>query len=124
LRVGPKTGLNVCDPAPNSGTFVFPMTTAPARLSSATCGASNDGTCSAKMGDPYVVLIPAVSARSLIAIGRPCSGPANSPRTARASRPAATIRACSAASVTIALTEGLTASIRASTASSSSAADS
>jgi hypothetical protein len=44
LRVAPNTALNVCDPAPNSGVFVFPITTAPACLSRATCGASNDGT--------------------------------------------------------------------------------
>jgi hypothetical protein len=25
LRVGPKMGLNVCDPAPNSGVLVLPM---------------------------------------------------------------------------------------------------
>ena len=124
LRVGPKTGLNVCDPAPNSGVLVLPITTAPAALSSATCGASKVGIWEAKIGDPYVVLIPAVSARSLIAMGSPCSGPANEPRAARASRSAAVARACSAASVTIALTDGLTASIRASTASSNSAADS
>ena len=124
LRVGPKTGLNVCDPAPNSGVLVLPITTAPAGLSSATCGASKVGTWEAKIGDPYVVLIPAVSARSLIAMGSPCSGPANEPRAARASRSAAVTRACSAASVTIALTDGLTASIRASTASSNSVADS
>ncbi len=37
LRVVPKTRLNVCDPAAHSGTFVFPMTTAPApRMRSAT----------------------------------------------------------------------------------------
>ena len=44
LRVAPNTGLNVCDPAPNSGVLVLPITTAPARLSSATCGASQAGT--------------------------------------------------------------------------------
>src|SRR5688500_6539167 len=30
LRVAPDTGLNVCDPAPNSGVFVLPTTIAPA----------------------------------------------------------------------------------------------
>src|SRR5579862_8716673 len=124
LRVGPKTGLNVWAPAPNSGVFVFPTTTAPACLSSATCGASNDGTYEAKIGEPNVVLIPAVSARSLIAMGSPCSGPRNSPRAARESSSAAAEAACSGASVTIALTAGLTASILASTAASNSAADS
>ena len=33
LRVAPKTGLNVCEPAPNSGVFVLPMMIAPARRS-------------------------------------------------------------------------------------------
>src|SRR4051812_50202018 len=28
LRVAPKTGLNVCEPAPNSGVFVLPITIA------------------------------------------------------------------------------------------------
>src|SRR5437016_2733671 len=31
LRVAPKTLLNVCDPAPNSGVLVLPMVIAPAR---------------------------------------------------------------------------------------------
>ena len=30
LRVAPKTGLTVCEPAPNSGTLVFPRLIAPA----------------------------------------------------------------------------------------------
>ena len=33
LRVAPKTALNVCDPAPNSGVFVLPITSAPAARS-------------------------------------------------------------------------------------------
>ena len=33
FRVTPKIGLKVCEPAPNSGTFVFPMTSAPASRS-------------------------------------------------------------------------------------------
>ena len=32
LSVVPKTSLNVCDPAPNSGVFVLPITMAPAAL--------------------------------------------------------------------------------------------
>src|ERR1700730_15434786 len=36
LCVAPKTGLNVCEPSPNSGTFVFPMTIAPASFSRCT----------------------------------------------------------------------------------------
>jgi hypothetical protein len=122
--VGPDTGLKVCDPAPNSGVLVFPITTAPACLSRATCGASKPGTKEAKSGEPKVVVMPAVSARSFTAIGRPCSGPAKEPRAACASSPAATTEACSAASVTIALIAGLAASILASTAASSSAGES
>ena len=30
FRVAPNTGLKVCEPAPNSGVLVFPMTIAPA----------------------------------------------------------------------------------------------
>src|SRR6201999_146564 len=30
LRVAPKTGLKVCEPIPNSGALVLPMTIAPA----------------------------------------------------------------------------------------------
>jgi hypothetical protein len=36
LRVAPKTSLNVCDPAPNSGVLVLPTMIAPARRSRAT----------------------------------------------------------------------------------------
>ena len=32
LRVAPNSALNVCEPAPNSGVLVLPMTIAPARL--------------------------------------------------------------------------------------------
>src|SRR5204863_389303 len=44
LRVAPKTGLNVCEPAPNSGVFVFPITIAPASRSRRTIAASLGGT--------------------------------------------------------------------------------
>ena len=33
LPVAPNTGLNDCEPAPNSGTFVFPIGIAPAACS-------------------------------------------------------------------------------------------
>jgi hypothetical protein len=122
--VGPNTRLKVCDPAPNSGVLVFPITTAPACLSRATCGASKSGTYEANSGEPKVVRMPAVSARSFTAMGRPCSGPANEPRAACASSARAAAAACSAASVTIALIAGLASVIRASTAESSSAAES
>ena len=78
FRVGPKTGLNVCDPAPNSGVFVLPTTIAPAARARSTSRSSVSGTASAKIGEPAVVRIPAVATRSLCAIGRPCSGPTGS----------------------------------------------
>jgi hypothetical protein len=53
--VSPNTRLKVCDPAPNSGVLVFPITTAPACLSRATCGASKSGTYEANSGEPKVV---------------------------------------------------------------------
>ena len=67
-----------------------------------------------------VVRTPAVSARSLCAIGRPCSGPRSSPRRTRRAAPRAASAARSGVGVTIALTLPLTASIRARCASSSS----
>ena len=46
LRVVPKTVLNVCDPAANSGTFVLPITTAPAPRTRSTSSSSAAGTWS------------------------------------------------------------------------------
>src|SRR6187200_797226 len=44
LRVAPKTVLNVCDPAPNSGVFVLPTVIAPAARIRVTSRASRVGT--------------------------------------------------------------------------------
>ena len=52
LRVAPKTALKVCDPAPNSGVFVLPITIAPAARSRSTSSESAAGTWSANSGDP------------------------------------------------------------------------
>ena len=52
LRVAPKTALNVCEPAPNSGVFVLPITSAPAARSRSTTSESDSGTCEANSGDP------------------------------------------------------------------------
>ncbi len=46
FRVAPNTVLNVCDPAPNSGVFVFPSVTAPAARMRDTMSASRVGTLS------------------------------------------------------------------------------
>ena len=46
LSVRPKTSLNVCEPAPNSGVFVLPKVIAPAARSRSTRSASCSGTLS------------------------------------------------------------------------------
>src|SRR6188474_908862 len=46
LRVAPNTSLNVCEPAPSSGVFVFPTVIAPAARSRVTSSASRVGTVS------------------------------------------------------------------------------
>src|SRR3954451_2076977 len=56
--------------------------------------------------------MPAVSSRSLIAIGRPCSAPGASSRASAPSAVAAARRPSSASRVTIALSSGWTASMR------------
>ena len=78
LRVVPKTVLNVWLPAANSGTFVFPIGTAPARRIRSTTSSSWVGTLSRRSGEPYVVSHPATSWVSLNAHGSPCSGPRSS----------------------------------------------
>src|SRR6185312_578270 len=50
LRVVPKTGLKVWEPAANSGTLVRPIGTAPAARIRATTRSSVSGTWSAKSG--------------------------------------------------------------------------
>ena len=52
LRVAPKTALNVCEPAPNSGVLVLPITIAPAPRSRSTISESASGTCVANSGEP------------------------------------------------------------------------
>ena len=79
FRVAPNKGLNVFEPAPNSGVLVLPMIMAPAFRMRSTINASDFGTRSRKMGEPMVVRIPRVWTRSLIAMGSPASGPVFSP---------------------------------------------
>ncbi len=50
--VTPWTLLNVCEPAPNSGVFVFPTATAPAAFMRATSRQSAAGRWPANSGDP------------------------------------------------------------------------
>ena len=75
FRVVPKTLLNVCDPAANSGTLVLPIVTDPGPRIRSTTRSSASGTWSAYRGEPYVVRQPATSWVSLKAWGSPCSGP-------------------------------------------------
>ena len=74
LRVAPKTRLNVCDPAPNSGVFVLPTAMAPAARMRSTIRSSLSGTLSANRVEPNVVRMPRVETRSLCAVGNPHSG--------------------------------------------------
>src|SRR5207237_4824525 len=43
FSVGPKTGLNVCEPRPHSGTYVLPMTMPPAFFAPSTTTQSASG---------------------------------------------------------------------------------
>ena len=111
LRVVPKIVLNVWLPAANSGTFVFPIGTAPARRIRSTTSSSRSGTLSASSGEPYVVSHPATSWVSLNAHGSPCSGPRSSYGVRSASL--APSRARSSSRETIAFSSGLRSEIRA-----------
>src|SRR6266404_1161557 len=105
FRVAPNTGLNVCEPSPNSGTFVLPITIPPAAFSRCTTRQSKSGTNSRCIGDPNVVRIPAVSCKSLPPTGIPCNGPSNFPFAKDSSAAAACAINCSSATkVTIAFT--------------------
>src|SRR6476469_9105948 len=79
LVVVPKTSLNVWEPAPNSGTFVFPVLTTPAALSRAMIRSSLVGTKALSTTEPWVVRIPAVLLVSLWVRGRPCRGGSSAP---------------------------------------------
>ncbi len=111
LRVVPKSGLNVCDPSPNSGTLVIPMMIAPAARSRDAITPSSAGTRDAYTGEPWVYGMPATGVRSLTANGIPCSGGRSLRGTASAA--AASARSSSACRMlTIALTAGLRRAMR------------
>ena len=75
LRVTPNTSLNVCEPRPNSGTLVLPITMHPAAFMPRDHQRVGGRAEVRQEGDPIVVGTPAPSARSLIACGRPCIQP-------------------------------------------------
>ncbi len=111
LRVGPNSALLVLAPQANSGVLVLARTIAPAALRRRTASASSVGTKSLYSGEPKVVRMPAVGVTSLTPIGRPCIGPSGSLFITATSARRAPLRASSAASVTMALSFGLSASI-------------
>src|SRR5262249_44093926 len=69
FRQTPFSSDSVTPSVPSSGVFVFPSTTKPASRIRRTTAESKDGTWSANALAEYVVRRPAVSVRSLIAIG-------------------------------------------------------
>jgi hypothetical protein len=123
LRVVPKIGLKVCEPAAHSGTLDLPTSTAPADLTRSTTRLSKSETWSAITGEPNVVRQPRAWWVSLTANGSPCSGPTSSPRFSAASAADACSRARSGSRLTSALTPGLTRSMRSRCRSSSSRAE-
>ena len=74
FRVAPFSSDSVNATVPNSGVFVLPRITNPASRSRRTTAVSKSGTLSANARLEYVVRMPAVAVRSLIAIGTPRNG--------------------------------------------------
>ena len=120
LRVGPNNALLVLAPQANSGVLVLASTIAPAALRRRTTSSSSLGTLSFRSGEANVVRMPAVCVMSLMPTGRPCSAPIGSPFITACSARWALSRAFSSASVTTALSFGLSALIAARCASSTS----
>jgi hypothetical protein len=108
FRVTPFRSDSVNATVPNSGVFVLPTTTNPASRSRRTTAASKSGTYCAYACEEYVVRMPAVAARSLIAIGTPRKGA--SPGVESTS--AAAARASSPQTVTNELSAGSSRSMR------------
>src|SRR6476620_8477294 len=79
LVVVPRRSLNVCDPAPNSGTLDLPVVTTPAAFNRATIRSSASGMKSLNASEPWVVRIPAVLLVSLCVMGRPWRGGNSAP---------------------------------------------
>src|SRR5262249_36924926 len=92
FRVGPYTLLTVCEPMPNSGTFVLPIGITPAARIRSTNTESSVGIASLYTSEPRVNGNPTADCRSLNAVGRPCSGGSGAPVAARASASSANAR--------------------------------
>ena len=95
LRVRPQSALSVKPEWANSGVVVLPMTMAPAARSRATMIGSRSGTQCSRISEPWVVRLPFIGVKSLIAIGTPWSGPSGAPRARRRSAARARVRASS-----------------------------
>ena len=72
FKVAPNTSLKVCEPKPNSGVLVLPITMQPAAFMRAAIKPSCAGMKSRHKGDPMWVGKPATCAKSLTACGMPC----------------------------------------------------
>ena len=117
LRVGPNTSLKVCEPRPNSGVLVLPITMAPAALVRWAMSPSSGATKSFMSGLPNVVRRPCALAKSLMAWGMPCIQPMDWPRASCASRSrACAIKSSGSCRLTMALDCGLNCAMRSSVA--------
>ena len=117
LRVAPNTSLKVCEPRPNSGVLVLPMTMQPAAFMRCTISESAAGTKSLNSGEPEVLRMPAVGTMSLIACGRPNrngrgASPASLRTSSRSQRSASSSSSSPSRRLTIALCRGLSAAMR------------
>ena len=108
---GPSRFL-VSPSIPSAGVLVLPTMTAPAARRRSTITQSASGTCPAWAASPNVVRMPAVSCRSLTAMGTPRSAPAVSPAFSAASARAAASSARSAQTLRKAFSSGLRRSMR------------
>ena len=68
FEVDPKSLLIVCPPTPSSAVFVFPTTITPFSINRFTNNEFFLGWLFFEPGNPYVVLKPSTSVRSLIAV--------------------------------------------------------
>ncbi|MCZ7525697.1 MAG: hypothetical protein M5U14_04485 [Acidimicrobiia bacterium] len=124
LPVAPNSRFSVSARKPYAGVLVFPITTAPAARSRATCTESREaGGSAARAGSPWVVTNPAASSRSFTPTGTPASGPGSSPAAMRSASAWAWRRAPSTSRATNARTTTSTASMRARAASTISTGD-
>src|SRR5439155_14783970 len=122
FTVRPKIALSDCQSASSGGTFVLPITTAPAARTRAVAGASCWETNADHSGTPHVVRSPATLIDSFSVIGRPRSAP-RLPRLRAASAALAWACARSKSRVTTALSVASWRSIRARWTSRSSTAE-